>query len=470
MLMLRDYQEQGTSDIREAFGEGYEAPLYVCPTGGGKTVIFSYIANNAMLKNNQVLILVHRIELLKQTSKALQKSSVGHGLINSKFTPNLNHLVQVASVQTLANRLDRYKIKPSLIIIDEAHHATASSWRKVIEHYPGAKILGVTATPIRRDGAGLGKPAGGLFDKLIMGPQVAELMNRPEKYLVKPTVYAPIEQIDVSDVDVVMGDFVTSQLESKVDRPRITGNAVKEYSLRCPREPCVVFCVSVEHAEKVAAAFKASGFNFKAVDGTMADDEREAILNGLADGTIDGVCSCDLISEGTDIPAIGCVILLRPTTSLGLYLQQVGRGLRPSPGKFCCIILDHAGNVIRHGMPDDVRQWSLEGDKKQKKRKNRRNNGPKAKPCPSCRIVHAPAPECPGCGLQYELPTGLPLEVEGTLSEVTDEMAIIIKSQKMKEVGEARTLTELEDLAKARGYNKEWALNVYNLRIRTANS
>ncbi len=469
MLLLRDYQEKGTEDIRDAFRDGYNAPLYVLPTGGGKTVIFSDIAKNAIQKNNQVLILVHRIELLKQTSKALQKSSVGHGLINTKFTPNLNHPVQVASVQTLANRLDRYKINPSLIIIDEAHHATASSWRRVIEHY-NARILGVTATPIRRDGAGLGIAAGGMFDKLIMGPQTIELMNHPERYLVQPKVYAPIEQIDVSGIDIVMGDFVASQLVTKVDKPKITGDAVKEYSLRCPGEPCVVFCVSVDHAEKVAAAFRAAGFNFHAVDGTMDDDERERILNGLADGSVQGVCSCDLISEGTDLPAISCVILLRPTTSLGLYIQQVGRGLRPSPGKLWCTILDHAGNVIRHGMPQDIREWSLDGDTKQKKRKRKRSAVSKAKTCTSCRTIHAPAPECPACGLQYQLPTGLPIQVSGDLSEVTEEIAKTIKDQRIKEVGEAKTLEQLEDLATARGYNKEWAMNVYNLRKRTDKS
>lgn len=463
MLSLRDYQADGVGGIRVAYQKGFKAPLYVLPTGGGKTVVFSYIAQNTSLRQKKVLILVHRVELMKQTSAALMSAGVIHGLINPKYRPNLMAGVQVASVQTLVNRLHKTPFTPDLIIIDEAHHATAGTWRKICLHYPEALLLGVTATPIRSDGAGLGIVSGGFFDTLIIGPQIQDLINK--KFLVKPIVYAPLERLDLSDVkiDQKRNDYNRVELTAAIDKPRVTGNALAEYKRLCPGWPAVVFCISVSHAEHVAAEFRAAGFAFYAVDGAMDDDLRERRLTGLGNGSVQGVCSCDLISEGTDIPAVGCVILLRPTKSTGLFIQQVGRGLRPAPGKDRCYILDHAGNVLRHGMPDDARAWSLEGEKKQKKL-NIGGGGPALRQCPQCFAMHYPALNCPICGYSYAFnPSDLPTEA-GQLEEVTAEAAIRIKRQRIKEVAQARSIEELEWIAEQRGYKKSWAKHIYESR------
>lgn len=460
MITLRDYQKNGVDDIRDQYIKGANSPLFVLPTGGGKTVVFCHVAGVASARGKRVWILVHRVELLRQTSKSLEKSGVKHGLINPKYTPDLMAQVQVASVQTVVRRLDKVP-PPDLIIIDEAHHGNAGSWRKVRDHFPSAKVLGVTATPCRGDGRGLGVNAGGLFDVMVMGPQIPDLIDRG--YLVSPVVYAPPVQFDISDVRIVRGDYDSKQLQTSVDKPTITGDAVNHYMKLCPGVPAVAFCVSIKHAENVAEEFRAKGYRAYHVDGSMDDDIRARILNGLGDGSVDLVASCDLISEGTDIPAIGCAIMLRPTQSTGLYLQQVGRALRTSDGKTEAIILDHVGNVMRHGLPDEERDWSLEG----KKRKGKR--GPqevsiRIDQCEKCYSVHEPAPVCPVCGHIKPVKEVIPDKVDGELKQLTSADKERIKRDRRKEVASARTLEDLKSVAKSRGYKPGWAEHVFKSR------
>lgn len=474
MLKLRNYQEGAVEGIRQSYRDGFRSPLLVLPTGGGKTVVFSYVAAQTASRGKRVLILVHRIELLRQTANKLTEAGVYHGLINPKYTPNLHAPVQVASVQTVVNRLDKIHA-PDLIIVDEAHHALAGTWKKIIGAFPNARVLGVTATPCRGDGTGLGVQAGGVFDDLVMGPQIAELIDMG--FLVKPRIYAPKEKLDLSAVRTVRGDYDTKQLNEVVDKPTITGDAVQHYMKLCPGTPAVVFCVSVNHAQHVAEEFRRAGFRAYHADGTLDDDVRARILGGLGNGTVDVVTSCDLISEGTDIPAIGCAILLRPTQSLGLYIQQVGRALRTADGKSSAIILDHVGNVITHGLPDEERQWSLEGEKRKKRKKNDDEENVRVSQCPSCFCIHEPnghnvmtdsgwKPACPHCGHVYETKDKeAPKQVDGVLVEMTEAQKEAIRKTKVQEVAKARTLEELERIAAERGYKSGWAKHVYNSRL-----
>lgn len=462
MLALRDYQLKGVNDIRNVYAAGQRAPLYVLPTGGGKTVVFSWIAANTSARGKRTLILVHRIELIRQTSAALSKNSVRHGMINPAYTPDPLAPVQVASVQTLVRRLPKLRKDFDLIVIDEAHHATAGTWRKIIEAIPNARILGVTATPIRSDGTGLGQICGGIFDELIEGPQVPDLINGG--YLVPPVIYAPRERLDLTGVKMKYGDYDQGQLSERVDKPNITGNAVEHYIKLCKGVPAVAFCVSVKHAEHVAEQFRAAGFRAYAVDGAMNDDDRKRILAGLGNGTVDVVTSCDLISEGTDIPAIGAAILLRPTHSTGLYIQQVGRALRPCAGKDRAIILDHVGNVITHGLPDELRQWSLEGESDRKKKKKQEAEV-KVFQCINCYAIHAPAPFCPQCGHVYPVKSKQgPEVVDGELAVITAMHAEQIRRARATEVGRAKTLDDLKKIEKQRGYKSGWANFVFKSR------
>jgi DNA repair protein RadD len=463
MLTLRDYQQSGVDSIRESFRSGKKAPLYVCPTGGGKTVIFSYIAITTAAKAKRVLILVHRIELLRQTSAKLYEAGVEHGLINAKFTPNMFASVQVASVQTLVRRIDKVRTDYDLIIIDEAHHAVASTWKKILnkikENSPKCLTLGVTATPIRSDGTGLID----MFDDLILGPSIKQLTERG--FLVPSVVYAPTEKIDFSKVKITNGDYDQYELENLVDNSVITGSAVEYYKKICPGVPAIVFCVSVKHAEHVAEEFRAAGFRSQSVDGSMDDAVRKKLIAGLSNGMIQVLTSCDLVSEGTDIPAVRCGILLRPTQSTGLFLQQIGRTLRLAPGKTMAWILDHVANVLNHGMPDEEREWSLEGeDQRAKKKKKDAEPNVRVKQCPACFAMHGPATKCPLCGHIYEVESEEPSIKEGELRQITEEDSALLKRARNKEVGRAKTFDDLVAIGTARGYKPGWAKHIWESR------
>lgn len=465
-MNLRPYQSEGVSAIRRAYAAGMDAPLYVLPTGGGKTVVFNYIAASAREKEKRVLILVHRVELLRQSAVKLRDSGERVGLISPKYTPDPWAQIQVASVQTLAKRIGKINLNFDLIIIDEAHHATASTWTKIIDAIkmvnPSVKILGVTATPIRSDGRGLGAHCGGMFDILIPGPSIMDLIK--EGFLVRPVVLGSSTKVNLANVKTTAGDYNKEQLADAVDKPMITGDAVAHYTKVCPGLPAVAFCVTVAHAEHVAAEFRAAGYRAYAVDGSMDDVERTRILNGLGNGSVQVVCSCELISEGTDIPAISAAILLRPTKSTGLYLQQIGRALRPMPGKTAAYVLDHVDNWSLHGLPDDERAWTLDGDERRKKGKSETTK--RTEMCEKCYAVYKPSPVCPVCGNKKETDLGAPSVVEGELIEITPEMRAKLKKDARMEVGKAQTYDDLKAIAKQRGYKPGWAKIQFELKQR----
>ena len=296
MVELRPYQRDGVERIRSSFAAGRRRPIYVLPTGGGKTVTFCYITAGAASKS-RVLILVHRRELIWQTCAALAEWDVPHGVILSG-EPMTSAPVQVASVQTLIKRLDVVG-DFGLIIVDEAHHAVARQWTKVFDCWPNAPLLGVTASPARLDG----KPLGDVFDDLVIGPTVTELQALG--HLAKVRVLAPSAaemQKRLKGVKVTAGDYNRGALDPIMRDRTVTGDAVRTYGQLLAGKPSIAFCVSVRHAEEVAQQFREAGWVAVSVDGDMRKRDREAALNGLANGQINVITSCDLISEGLDVP------------------------------------------------------------------------------------------------------------------------------------------------------------------------
>lgn len=448
MIQLRDYQQSGVDALRGCYGAGKRAPLFVLPTGGGKTVVFSHIAQNAVARGKTVCIVVHRQELLLQSSRSLTSMGVAHGLIAPGHNQT-QHKVQVASVQTLARRIGKRPYNFDLLILDEGHHAAAGTWIRLIEAMPKALILGVTATPVRTDGQGLSA----VYDDMVIGPSMSELISMG--FLVRPVVYAPPTQLSLDGVRKRGGDYDQRQVAERMDKPTITGSAVDHYRKLCGGKPAVAFCASVEHARHVAEQFRAAGFKAQSVDGQMLDTDRKRAIDGLGNGDLHVVTSCDIISEGTDIPIVSAAILLRPTQSTGLYIQQVGRALRPAPGKDRATILDHVGNVLRHGMPDEDRDWSLDGIEKNKRAANDNENP--VKQCSKCYAVFTPAPACPQCGHVEEVKARKIEVSDGELTEITAAQAEAIKLERKREIGQARTIEALEELAKRRGYKPGWA-------------
>jgi superfamily II DNA or RNA helicase len=476
-MRLRPYQVSAEDDVRAALRIAQSA-LLVLSTGAGKTVVFADISRKAADKGKRILILAHRDTLIKQASAKLMDYGVEHGIIMAGFTPSRHAMVQVASVQTLVRRLDKVKLDFDLVVIDEAHLSAATSYRKimaaVLEQNPKCKLLGVTGSPCRLDGKGLGREAGGLYDDLVQGISIKELIE--QAYLVRPAVYAPAEQIDLSGVKVIGNEYEAKSLAEVMDKPKITGDAIAQYKKICPGVPAVAWCANVAHAQHVAAEFNANGIPAMALSGEDDPAERDKALRALSSGKIKVVTFAMLLVEGVDCPAIGAIIMLRPTMSLASYLQVIGRGLRPvyAPGMPLdtveqrraaikagpkgdrCFVLDHAGLTFKHGFADEVREWSLEGVRKKKGAKKKDEPTLAVKQCPKCFLVHEPAPVCPACGHVYEQRGG-PEHVDGELAEITPEMAEMLKAQRKREVQKAKTLEQLQELAKQRGYSEKWA-------------
>lgn len=479
-ISLRDYQQQAVDEIRVAYRDGKKAVLFVLPTGGGKTYTFSYIASSAADKGRATCIIVHRKELLLQASASLSNLGIDHGLISPDFTPKPRAQVQVASVDTLLRRLKRQPYKFGLLIYDEAHHVVeGNKWGRVYEQLGKPVMLGVTATPVRTDGKGLGDHAGGVFDAMVLGPSVVELIRRG--MLINPKVYAsPMVPEGLDDVKTNRdGSDNLQALAAIVDKPKITGSAVQHYSRICPGRRAIVFCSSIEHAKHVRDQFNAAGYKFDLLVGAphMSDTERAAVNKRLRRGEIHGACTVDLVSEGYDLPDLGCCIMLRPTASEALFLQQVGRVMRPSAGKTECWLLDHVANVgalhngefkRKHGLPNEEREWTLDGRKKKKRKKDEEPEEPKIdiKQCPECFTTHEAAPVCPNCGFEYPVKATRSLEqVDGKLQEVTQEMQQrIAEQERLKQRSAQAAAKSVEQMMQQLGYSRTRAEAIVKAR------
>lgn len=454
-MNLYDYQEKAVHDVRNEYRQGQKAPMFVLPTGGGKTITFAYIATQAALRGKRALILVHRVELLRQTQEKLSMFGVRVGLVSPKFTPDFHAPIQVAMVQTMVGRTRAYK-HFDLIITDECHHVVASTYMNILSAYPNALNLGVTATPVRGDGRGLGVEAGGVYDSIVLGPSMEELISMGK--LVRPKYALPPQPLELDKVKIERGDYSKKQLNELLNTKSVTGCAVEHYREKAHQMPGVAFCVSVEHAASVAANFRAAGYRAEHVHGGTPDSERDRILAGLGEGSVNVVTSVDVISEGTDIPAIYAAIMLRPTQSEGLWIQQAGRALRTVEGKDHALILDHVGNFWMHGPLEMERDWSLEGEKRTR-RKKADENKLSVSLCESCYLAFpARLRTCPHCGHEKPVKARTVDQVDGELEELTAEQvaAVAAKKAKRQEVGRARTLDELHRIAAQRGYKQGW--------------
>jgi superfamily II DNA or RNA helicase len=452
---LFDYQARAVGDLRAAYAAGYQAPLLVLPTGGGKTVCFTYVAQRAVERARRVLIVVHRRELVTQTSKALKEWGVAHGLI-LPAAPVTDEPVQVAMVQTLARRVRKpdAALAFDFIIVDEAHHGIqSSSWGQVLKAYPDAKYLGVTATPCRLDGKGLGKHVQGFFDTLVVGPSVSELIEQGR--LVRPVVFAPESGPELSGIKKNAGDYAQGALAERMMGAGITGDAVAHYRRQCEGAPGIAFTVTRAHAAAVTAEFQAAGYQAALLTGETPDRERAAMIEDLGAGRLNVLASCNVVSEGTDIPAVVAAILLRPTASYALAMQQMGRALRTAPGKDRAIILDHAGNCLRHGLPTEPMAWSLDGIQKTR---GARQDAP-VKRCEDCgAIVPIRAGECLECGAAFAVAPVVPNTRKGDLVELTAERVMTPAqraAQRRRRLAEERLAASVHELAKIgkqRGY------------------
>lgn len=469
MTELRQYQLEAIEKVKKSFQCGKKTPILVLPTGAGKTVIAAEIIRRTINKNNKVLFLTHRQEIMKQTLKKLYDFGIIAGQIASG-KPLTRDFVQVGMIQTVANRLNVLRHKPDLIIADEYHHFIANNFLKVIKYFGHVPRLGLTATPERLDGRGLCE----ISDDLIIGTSVSELVR--QGYLAYPRIYAA----DKTDIDykLVRGEFDKTEQEKNMRRRFIVGDVIEHYKQHLKYNPAACFCISQDHMTFMQKEFNSANIKAVKVYSGMSDIERENALKGIADGTYNIILSVDILGEGVDVPGLHGVIMLRKTTSLALYLQQAGRALRLAENKDCAYILDHCGNTKIHGHVLIDRDWSLEHGK----RNYKKDKLPRTSTCPKCFAVWPGEPQkCFDCGFVFAQKKEIsdqqrkPLQIiEGELRELFPEgftgMEDILKfasqtqSKNDKERGKAalamafkyQDRDAIKAIGQVLGYKKGW--------------
>lgn len=435
-MPLRDYQEELVSCVHSAWLHGKRAPCIVLPCGGGKSCIVAEMARRATANKKSVLFLVHRKELCEQIENTFRRWGVD--MLRCR----------VMMVQTAARRLSKIP-SPSLIITDENHHSTANTYKKVYDAFPNAHRVGVTATPIRLDGSGLAD----VNDELIVGVSAKWLI---EHNCLSPYEYYAPSLVDLTGIKIKKGDYDVSSVENLMLRKAVFGDVIKYYRELANGRQAVCYCASVRHSMETAMQFNLAGIEAAHIDGSTPKSERERIINDFRRGALDILCNVDLISEGFDVPDCECAILLRPTQSLTLYIQQSMRCMRYRKGKRA-VIIDHVGNYARFGMPDADRKWSLEGKKNSKKYEAA--DPVNVRQCPVCFSVFPPKDSegnkvrvCPECG--YEFPAKERSEIEQEQAELTKIEGFVLD---FKTPEECQTYGELLDYAVSHGYKKGWA-------------
>lgn len=450
----RPYQRALIDDVDAALETAARGVIGVAPTGSGKGPIQALMVRRAVERGLRCCILVHRRELMRQHSRALTLAGVPHGLIAPDRSPT-EAPVHVASVDTLRARLGRPALARflagiDLLMIDEVHHLPSASWTRVRKAFSRARCVGWTATPYRLTGEGLGDH----FDAQAVGPSGRTLTELG--WLAPARIYQPATAINLTKVSKHMGDYAVGELERAVDIDAINAEAVKHWERWCAGRPTLVFTVTVKHAHHVAEAFcRLAKIRAMAIDAGTPELIRDQALNGLADGSVDLVAACQIIAEGIDIPRCAAGVLLRPTMSVSLMQQQIGRVLRPDDTFADAVILDLVGNVREHGMPDEPRPWSLLAGIKAMERRV-------AKPvrCERCYRVQAAAESCCACGQRFVTPSRPIIaaaarhRLSTALSGVSDDTLTALKPGEL--IGLCETRADREYVVQLRGFKPGW--------------
>lgn len=460
MITLRPDQEDVRTKLRVALRSS-SAVLVFAPTGFGKTVLAAALIKMILAAGKRVIFCVHRVDLITQTAKTFEKFGIPFGYIAAGMHTNPYHKVFIASIATLKNRLTKYAA--DYVMVDEAHLSVASGWAKVAHHYKQAKakLIGLTGSPERLDG----KPLGDVWDTMVMGPSVRWLIE--QGHLSRYRAFAPAG-IDLSAIHTRNGEFVTSEIDDLMSGKAVLAGAVQHWRKLASGKRTIAFTPSVARSEQLAAEFRERGIMAVALDGNTPQSDRRAAFIGFAERQIEVIVNCALFCEGFDLSSqvdrdvtIEAVLQYSPTQSLAKHLQQMGRGLRKKDEP--AILLDLVGNLARLGLPDDDREWTLEGRKK-------KGGEVDVMICPKCFATHSPARCCPECGFTYPVKsreTGgngrLLGEIDGELEEVDPEK---LRWQRRREQANAETLEDLIALATAKGYKspERWAAHVFTAR------
>lgn len=452
-MILRPYQTDLVEMTRTAFKHGYKRPLAVLPCGAGKTVCFADMAHRHVAKNPRAYVwfLVHRRELVAQTLTTFNISGIPSDHVMVGMVQTVARSLTTDSL-TVARHPHTYPA-PSLIIFDEAHHATATTWRRVTDAYPDVPVIGLTATPVRRDGTALSS----VFDTLVVGAEALTLTR--EGYLAPYDYYAP-RTVDMRTVRVRGADYDMDDVTDVMLESRVYGDVIKYLD---PSRKTIIYCPSVRYSMLLVERLREAGIEAQHFDGTTPTREREYIVDNFRTGTLRVLTNVDLVGEGFDVPDCDTVMLLRPTQSLALYIQQSMRAMRPAQNKRAQVY-DFVGNCYRHGMPTDPRQWTLSG--------RLVCSNPTAEPdvtcrrCEGCHLVYGGVSAvCPYCGHDNgKTRREIQAEEKAELERVEAVTRLEARIQARRQQGRAKTLDELLAIERERGYKRGWAHKIYHSR------
>ena len=452
-VALWPFQQRAIEQLDAAVAAGSRAPLLVLPTGAGKTVIAAYLMSRAVERHQRALFLAPRRELVGQTSAKLAGQRHGVLLAGAEAQRDLYALIQVASIETLQSRLVRRKrlVLPDfdLVLVDEAHLSVTAARKALLALWPNALRIGLTATPTRKDGRALGL----LYDSLIEPTTTAELTR--QRYLA-PARYFSLGKPDLERVRTLAGDFHQGELEAAMNQPRLVADVVETWFAHAPPRRTAVFASSIAHSVSLCEGYLRAGVAAEHVDADTPQQMRDATFARFRDGRTQVLTNCFLASYGFDLPDLACVVLARPTKSLQLYLQMVGRGLRTTEGKTNCLVLDHSGCVHQHGFAHDLRVWTLDGDRAlvESHRFERERREAKVLECPECHCTFSGARLCPECGYFFA-PRGREIKtLEGELVEIGEHL-------EPEEQERAVLYAELRGVAAERGFKVGWAAHQY---------
>lgn len=448
---LRPYQEKLVKDTYQQWDAGKQFVAMVSSTGSGKSMTLTAIVAKERDRGQYVLVLAHRQELITQLSDTMGRMEIRHQVIaankvvrfaakQSMENHGVNYVdpnarVMVASVQSMreAKIADLAKLGNKLTVVqDEFHHATKKSktWGGVLTPLlnAGARGLGPTATPCRADGQGLSRETDGYADVIVEGPSMRWLIDNG--YLSQYKIYCPPTDLRLDNVETskTTGDYKEKELKAEIGRSHIVGDIVSHYLKICPGKRGITFTVGVDTAEEVAEEYRKRGVPAIALSGRNADEERVQAIRDLKSGKILQIVNDSLIGEGVDIPAVEVVSFARPTQSYALYAQMFGRALRPFEGKSHAIIIDAVSNVMRHGLPDAPREWSLD----RRERRTGKSEPSAVRVCTACAAVYERFLDaCPDCGEPVPKPAQRsgPEFVDGDLYELDPDVLAQMRNE-----------------------------------------
>lgn len=430
---LHDYQNKLVNSARNNLAQGKHSVLLVSPAGSGKSVIIAEIARLATEKNGHVLFMVHRKELIEQITGSFHTNEVQ--MENTT----------IMTVGRIVNRLDQLP-KPSLIITDETHHSLAKTYRDIYDYYADVPRLGFTASPWRMSGQGFTD----VYESMVEGPQVEWLI---ENNFLAPYKYYSVNLINEDKLKKSStGDYTKNSIDDAIGGT-IYGDVIQNYRKLADGKQAIVYCHSVDFSEEVAEAFRSKGIAAEHADAKTSKVEREKIMSDFRSGALKVLCNVDLISEGFNVPDCEVVILLRPTESLVLHIQQSMRSMRYKPGKRA-IIIDHVANYLKHGLPDTPRKWTLE-ERERKGNKKTDSDAIPIKQCPQCMSVMLSSISICECGHEFIAERNMEVE-EAELVEITKDFTLQANYIVTKSVDELSTMEELKAYRKAKGYKPGW--------------